>query len=144
MKAGDLVFVRGTSLISRLIRLFDKGEFSHVAVAVSETEIIEINWNMKSKIVPFHYDNYEIVDLKLTDSERKHVSAYSKGLTGIWYDYTQILGYLIMNNKFNNPRYLICSELAYTILFEINRLPKGSNKDVTPNGLYKLLKDEGY
>lgn len=138
MRAGDIIFVQGSSPISRLVRLFDKGKFSHVAIAVSETHVIETNWNMKSKIVEFHYEDFELVRLQLSDNQRKIVPAVALKYEGKWYDYLQIISY-IFQSRLNNPRHLICSELVYNILSEVGYVEDGLSIDVTPNELYKIL-----
>jgi hypothetical protein len=141
MKAGDIIFVRGDSLLSKIIRFFDEGIFSHVAIAVSETEVIEANWNMKSNIVPFHYDNYEIVSLDLTNVQRSNVKKEASKLEGRWYDYIQIIGYMF-NRRINNPRNLICSELVYLILSRIDFIDDKNIRECTPNELYRYLKGD--
>jgi Permuted papain-like amidase enzyme, YaeF/YiiX, C92 family len=142
MKAGDVIFVRGTSIISRLVRFFDKGKFSHVAIAISETEVIETNWNMRSKIVKFHYEDYEIVSLNLTDSQRDRIPAIASRLEGKLYDYLQVIGY-IFKSRLNNPRHLICSELVYNILSEVGYNHDELTRDITPNELYAILNRQG-
>lgn len=139
MKAGDIIFVRGDSLISRLVKLVDKGSFSHVAIAVSETEVIEANWNMKSSVVKFHYEDYEIVELNLTDNQRKQVPVVASSLVGKWYDYIQVIAY-IFQSRINNPRQLICSELVYNILYSIDYMKDPNLVDIKPNELYHILK----
>ncbi|MFR7272437.1 hypothetical protein ACLVL5_06035 [Streptococcus pneumoniae] len=142
MKAGDIVFVRGNSLVSRLVRLFDRGKFSHVAIAVSDSEVIESNWNMKSKVVPFHYDDYEIVTLELSVNQRRRIPIVAKKYEGRMYDYLQVIAY-IFKGRLNNPRHLICSELVYNILSEVGYIHDDSLRDITPNELYTLLADRG-
>lgn len=138
MRAGDIIFVQGTSLISRLVRLVDKGKFSHVAIAVSETHVIETNWNMKSKIVEFHYEDFELVRLQLSDNQRDSVPAIALNYEGKWYDYLQVLSY-IFQSRLNNPRHLICSELVYNVLSEVGYVNDELYSDVTPNELYEIL-----
>lgn len=139
MRAGDVIFVRGAGLVSKLVLLFDKGSFSHVAIAVSESEVLETNWNMKSKIVKFHYTDYEEIDLLLSDNQRKNISMISIKYEGKMYDYLQILSY-VLRRRLNNPRHLICSELVYSLLREIEYIKDESLKDSTPNELYEILK----
>jgi hypothetical protein len=52
MNIGDLIFVRSNSLMSKTIKAFD-GEFSHVAVAMSNNRILESEGMTKSRVVPF-------------------------------------------------------------------------------------------
>lgn len=138
MRAGDVVFVRGNSIISKLIRLFDKGRFSHVAIAVSDTHVIETNWNMKSRVVEFKYKDFELVRLPLTEDQRIRVAVEAKMLEGVPYDYIQIL-FLMFSSRLNNPRHFICSELVYTVLRNVGYLNDTYLRDSTPNELYKAL-----
>lgn len=138
MKAGDIVFVRGTSIISKIVRFFDKGKFSHVAIAVNENEVIESNWNMRSKIVKFHYKDYELTHLNLTDLQRQRIPVIAKKYEGKWYDYLQVISY-IFTSRLNNPRHLICSELVYNILSEVGYVNDKLDMDITPNELYEIL-----
>lgn len=149
MKAGDIVFVRGNSLISKMVRLFDKGEFSHVAIAVSDTEVLEANWNIKTRITDFYFKDYEILDLGLTNEERKLIKEASPYLVGRYYDFPQITWYMIgklfsfdAKNRFNSPNNLICSEVIFYLLSEIGWLDEALDidPDVTPNELYAILK----
>lgn len=142
VRAGDIIFVRGTSFISKLVRLFDGGSYSHVAIAVSSSHVIETNWYMKSKIVEFNYEDYDIVSLALTDSQRQQVPLVASKLEGIMYDYQLILGY-IFKRQLNNPRHLICSELVYLLLHRIGYVQDEAVRDITPNELYKYLIDRG-
>lgn len=142
MKPGDIIFVRGNSIISKAVRLFDKGRFSHVAVAVSDTHVIETNWNMRSRIVPFYYEDFELVRLDLTEKQRMMVPVAAKKLEGRFYDYLQILGILLFS-RVNSPRYLICSELVYYVLKGVGYLTDERLQDATPNELYTALTAEG-
>lgn len=150
LKAGDIIFVRGSSPLSKIVRYFDKGRFSHVAIAVSETHIFEADWYTRATIREFHFqDNeYEIVDLGLTKEERDVIVHHSINLVGKWYDFPQIAWYIgkkLMNlkgrNKLNSPNMLICSEAVYLFLEETGRIPCANdlNVDVTPNELYRQL-----
>lgn len=144
MKSGDVVFVRGNSSISSLIRLFDKGEFSHVAIYVSDKEVLEAQYFTKSSIVPFHFSDYEIVDLNLTNEQRKQISEIAPSLTGKQYDYVQILQYIIRKIfkefKWNNPNNMICSEIVDILLYTVGAIPEHDYLgNMTPNELYNYL-----
>lgn len=136
MKAGDILFVRGHSPISRAIRLFDSGEFTHVAIAVSDTHILEAQYFTKTRITPIYFNDYEVVRLDLPEHE---LLKNSIQLVGRWYDYLQIVGYMIKHRR-NNPNNLICSELVATILYRLEKVEDYSKvKDLTPNELYQYL-----
>lgn len=140
MKAGDIVFVRGKTLISKLVRIFDKGEFSHVAIAVSETHILEAQYFIRSRITPVYFNDFKIVPLELTEIERIELIKLAISLVGKWYDYAQILGYLL-NKEINNSNYYICSEMIANILFKLGKIENFSEvMNLKPNELYKFLK----
>jgi hypothetical protein len=148
MKCGNIVFVRGNSLLSKAIEHFD-GKFSHVFLCLSENAILEAQYSTKSCIVPFHYQNqeYEIVDLNLSRSQKQRVQELGLSLIGKKYDYIQIISYLIRDiidrdfKIINNPNNLICSEVIEIILQDIGIIPNDKKlRDMTPNGLYRYLK----
>jgi hypothetical protein len=148
MKSGDIVFVRGNSLISWLIKLFDHGQFSHVAIAVSDNEVLEAEYNTKTRITPFYFTDYEIVDLGLSDEQRKRVEKLAPKLTNFRYDFLEIVTIAIRNifdRKFkiwNSPRAYICSELVEFVLSDIGVIPKDKDlKNITPNELRRYLNE---
>lgn len=136
MKSGDIIFVRGHSPISSAIKYFDRGEFSHVCMAVSSTHIIEAEYGMKSSIVPYHYKDVKIISLQLDSDKIEQLVKAAIELTGKRYDYIQILGY-VFSEKWGSPNKLICSELVYELLKVIG-IDAGS-RFIEPNELYTLL-----
>jgi hypothetical protein len=148
MNTGDIVFIRGKNWISKLIRFFDKGEFSHVAVFVSKNEIIEAQYTTEARIVPFTYKDYEVINMNMTTSQMEFVRILSKDIEGTRYDLKQILLLFIKLvfglgglGKFNDMKQLACSELAGVFLMETGY---GGEEliDMTPNELYRYLKSE--
>ena len=148
MRPGDVVFVEPETLIGRIISWFD-GRFAHVAIAVSESEILETNYFINTKIRPLKYKKIEIMPLNLTDEQRKRVPTIAKSLVGRRYDYfqlfwlfiKQLLGLRGLKNIFNTPSMLICSELVVVVLKEIGYIPNYEIlSDVAPNELYRYLK----
>lgn len=157
MKKGDIIFVQGKGIISKIIRMFDRGKFSHVAIAVSESKIIEADVDTKVAIRPLSMDKYrlvEIVDLELTFKQREEVIRSALRMIGTKYDYIQLLWYALRKifgfkgrNRLNNPRYVICSEMVFRVLNEAGILEDlGIDEsyedgiDLTPNELYDLVK----
>ena len=151
IKTGDIIFVRGDGIFSPIIRFFDKGRFSHCCVAISNTHIVEAQYFNNVKIRPFYYgDNeIEIIDLGLNEEQKRIVISIALQLTGKWYDYRQLVGYVFKRifikdgkNILNNPNNLICSELVSQILLETGFiLPHEKVSDLTPNQLYNYLKN---
>lgn len=148
MKCGNIVFVRGTDILSKIIEHFD-GKFSHVFLCLSDNVILEAQFRAKSNIVPFHYQNteYEVIDLNLTRSQKARIQELALSLVGKNYDYIQILSYLIRDTIdkdfkiLNNPNNLICSEVIEIILQDIGIIPNDKKlRDMTPNELFRYLK----
>lgn len=132
-------------MVSKAIRFYDEGEFSHVAIAVSDTHIFEAQYYTRARIVKMHYKDYEVVSLSLTDREQAKLRVICGILRGKWYDYVQIFGYLLRHyfgldvGKLNNPNNLICSEALALILYTLDKTDELWDI-VTPNELYFLLK----
>lgn len=150
IKAGDVIFVKNNNwLTTKLITFFDNGRFSHVCIATSDTHVIEAQYGTKARIIPFYYgqDEYVVLDLNLSKEETEKVLSVALSMTGKWYDYPQLIGYVFKkifrlkgNNIFNNPNNWICSELVYHILLSIGKIkPSEELDDLTPNQLYNFL-----
>lgn len=157
MNKGDIVFVKGKSIISKTIMAFDKGKFSHCGIAVSDSKMIEAEYSHRTGVVDFNpsnYLDYEVINLGLTATQRESVRRESLAMVGKKYDFGQIVWYVIGDlfnikgkNRFNNPNNLICSELVYIVLNNSNVLDDlgivesfSNGIDLTPNQLYDLLK----
>lgn len=157
MKRGDIVFVQGKGFIANIVRYFDRGKFSHCAIAISDTRVIEADVDTKVAVRPFvesEYSAIEVVDLGLTLNQRKRVINSSMKMLGTRYDYIQLLWYGLRKvfdfkgkNRLNNPKYVICSELVFIALDEAGiledlRIKEAFNNgiDLTPNELYDLVK----
>jgi hypothetical protein len=150
IEIGSLLFVRGDSLISKLIEKIDGGSFSHVCIVLSEKgSILEAQRFTKSRIVPIYFDDYEIINLNLTDDQKDKLVKLAVDLVGIRYDYKQVFCELIekilKKELFpNNPKNMMCSELVTYLLLQIGYL-KSTDEidkflDFTPNELYEYLK----
>jgi hypothetical protein len=157
LKQGDLVFVQGKGLVARIIRFFDKGTFSHVAIAINPYQVIEADIDTKVAVRHFEktkYNKVEVIDLGLNFKQRQSVYLKSLEYLDTKYDYIQLLWYglrKIFNlkgvNKLNSPHNFICSELVYIVLDEAGILENLGIKDrfhngtdLTPNELYDLVK----
>lgn len=151
IKTGDIIFVRGTSIISKIIRFFDKGRFSHACIAISNTHILEAQYLKKVSIKPFYYGKkqIEIIDLGMNEEQKRKVISIGLSLTGTWYDYPQLIYYVFKKlfklegrNFLNNPNNLICSELINQILLTTGYIKSNEKvEDLTPNQLYNFLKN---
>ncbi|HET6872157.1 MAG TPA: hypothetical protein VFH42_04130 [Sporolactobacillaceae bacterium] len=148
MRAGDVIFERGSGFLADTIRYFDDGPYSHVAIAVSDTEILEAQFGVRSRIVPLYFYDYEIIDCGFTDAQRERIKENANRLVGKKYDYLQIAWYVLRkwlglkgHNFLNNPAMLICSECVFDDL-ELSHVLGHTlyiNSDVTPNELFNYL-----
>lgn len=134
MQAGDIIFVRGNSLISKIIRHFDNGEFTHVAIALDDKHVVEADRFKRVSIAHLKYNDYEIVSLPV-DAFFIAEKAFSS--IGRRYDYVQIVSYMFRKffktGVINDPSALICSELVAEVL-DMQELLNS-----TPNELYTAL-----
>lgn len=157
MRRGDVVFVQGKGIISRIIRYFDEGKFSHCAIVASHDKAIEADYNTRVALRRFQKSKYniiEVIDLGLTWDQRSSVYKSAMGHIGKRYDYVQLLWYMIRkvfrvkgHNRLNNPKHLICSELVFLVLDEMGVLDELKIRDsffrgidLTPNELYDLVR----
>lgn len=147
MRPGDVVFVRGKGSISKIIRWFDKGEFTHVAIAISDTRVIEAQRFVKTQVVEMNYEDYEVLDLHLFPEQRARCIVEAYKFTGTRYDYPQIAWYMVKkvfrikgSYPANNPNTLICSELVSRVLFATGLVEESDTLyELTPNQLYDTL-----
>lgn len=147
MRAGDIVFVKGTSWISRIIRWIDEGEFTHVGIAFSETELIEAQRFTRVRIYPLGDVEHTVASLSVTERERSRMLIEAQNLLGTRYDYLQIIGYIVRklfgrkgSGRFNSPNKLICSELVSRAVYAAGITNKKDELyDLTPNQLYDYL-----
>lgn len=148
MKCGDIIFVYGeTPIISPLIRLFDRGKFSHVCICVSEDNyILEADIFIKSQIVPMRYKKYEIVRLNLTQEQIKKIPDIASKLEGIQYDYLLVFWYFLksifnLKKPWKSPRREICSELVDLVLYDIGAISEEEYLSAeSPNMMYERMK----
>jgi hypothetical protein len=152
MKTGDIIFTKSKSPISWLIRIFDNNsKWSHCTIMVSDNdEMLEAQYYVNSRIVPFYFEDYEVISLGLSDEQRKRIQELALTLVGKKYDLFQIVSIFVRNvfNKkskiINNPNQYICSEIVEKLLQEVNAIPQGiSLLDMTPHELYDYLKALG-
>lgn len=128
----NVYFVRGHSLIAKLIRFFDKGKgFTHVAIGLPNDNLHVLDSQYLYGVRPrhFRFSDYEIVKVQLDINK-----VYQR--IGEKYDFRLFLYFAFRVGKpWDTPHQLICSELvADAIGLE--------NTYLTPNQLYEILTKE--
>lgn len=149
MKAGDVVFLKPTGFIGWAITKIDGGPYSHVAIAVSETHIIEAQYHTKSRIYPVYTGrSVTVMDLGLTDLQRAMITHNAIAITGKWYDYKLLVHYFVKNvfkwnlkAIWNSQNNLICSELVAGLLLSVDWDGAEGlvDKNITPRELFEYL-----
>lgn len=143
LKPGDIIFVRGHSFLADEIRHYDPGEFSHVCIAVSSSEIFEARGGTLSHETKFKYKDYEVISTNLSEIEIGRLVTLCKMLRWKPYDYIQDLGYVFHDlfgipvERFNDRDALICSEAIALVLYLLGKLDQPM-PNITPNQLFKL------
>jgi hypothetical protein len=112
---------------------------------VNEYEMLEAQYLRKSNIVPFYFENYEVISLGLSDEQKLKIKELAPKLVGHQYDYIQVLSYLAREffkhfRIINSPKSYICSEIVEILLQEVGAIPSDKHlTDLSPNELYKYL-----
>ena len=109
-------FYRGTSLVSKLIRFFTRGPYSHVAIQTDDGRIFEA-WHSPAKVRVIYdfgegHEPGTRVDLfELTMSFPEKAVAHLEHSVGRRYDFKGVLGFLTKRTS-DDRRACFCSELA--------------------------------
>lgn len=118
--SSQLLFFKGISLISRHIRLFTWGEYSHVGVLTSDGRLIEA-WHkggvIENDLEEAPHTPGTIVDVYgiLTDFNEEVFLSELRSEVGKGYDYFGIVNFIRRKNANNWDRWF-CSELVHAKL----------------------------
>lgn len=126
-----IIFSKTNTLLSRLIRFFDKGRWSHVSILIDDYHIVDSRFPKGVRIRHFDLANYEVVTVKGDIEEAlEHVGKRYDLFIFIWY------GIRYGDKPWNNPNEMICSELIAEAVHDQNL------KGMTPNEQYVYLKTQ--
>lgn len=137
MKKGDLIFVRRNNWLGKLIRYFDKGEFSHVAIMLDPDSLTVLDARLFGGVKPrgFDFNDYEIVSVEGDIDKAVNLIGlkYDKALF-IWHGIKYLASKVGLSIKVqNNPKEMICSEyVAYY-------MGRGDLFNKKPNEIYREL-----
>lgn len=148
MRPGDVIFMKPSNWIGRTVTRIDGGPYSHVAIAVSSTHIIEAQGFRRSRIWPVYGKDVLVLDLGLSDEQREQIVHNAISITGRWYDYRLIAGYFIKHTwnfeikaLWNSKNALICSELVASLLLSVGYMGAKvfSHENISPRELLEIL-----
>lgn len=136
-----LAFYKGKSIVSKLIRWFTRGDYSHVAVMFNDGFIVEA-WHNPSKVRTISHlgEGHEVgtvVDLYEVHLKDEYAARLEcvKSL-GLKYDFLGVLGFVARWTKGSKSK-LFCSELAMKVCAAGNTplLERISAYKVSPSAL---------
>jgi cell wall-associated NlpC family hydrolase len=88
LQVGDIIFVKGDDLISRVIEFAENGPYSHVAIYAGNGQVIEAQGG---RTIGFNnlsvYKNYDVGRVDMTDFQREALIRYAKTQFGKRYDW---------------------------------------------------------
>lgn len=148
IEIGDVLLVKGKGLVSFLVKLFTRSKYSHVALAVSNNRVIEIDWKYRLQIRSIEHEEYDVYRLNrgLTNEETFIILSYVYSLIGSKYDFSKIfsLVFEILFSRrgkriFDNPNKFICSDIIDSAYQKIgvDLVPHYADQDTTPDDLSK-------
>ena len=156
MKTGDiLLFFGGDDLIDREIDHYEKSVFTHAAIAINKTEIVEAWWEGVRTATLDGRGPYAIFETitPLNPIQQTGIEMYARGCVGKRYNYPGIFGFLVRewfglkHNPFGSIHSLWCSQLVFDVyrVIGLNLLPGLDEEDITPADLAnsKLLMRKG-
>lgn len=135
LQAGDMVFFKSVSVVSRLVSKVTFGKVSHVAIAYDEATLFETDgkWGkaMFTKAVDRMHKEVEVYRFKnLLEEQREEIQFLCHGFEGTPYSFLdiavkgmtfwlhpKIAGQLA--SFVGNKKHMICNELVARIMYEV-------------------------
>lgn len=145
MQTGDILLIKGKGILSSAVRFVDKGKYTHVAIALTETKILEAQYFTRSRIISNPYKDYDIIRLDLSNVDKQDILKLAVELSGSWYDYKKIIG-ILLRKPWDNPNTMICSELIGIMLYHLGyeqELSLEYMASLTPHTLHEYLIQKG-
>lgn len=151
---GDVIFVKGTGLVSRMIRFVTGGEWSHCAIFLDDNTLLETEWSTKCRIINIEDTDYlekehEVISIPLTQEQKELLQVVTYMTLGKKYDFWLILKLLIKclfrtKIKKNSYETLVCSELVGYVLLSLGifTYDEVHIANTSPSELYDILKEK--
>jgi hypothetical protein len=155
LETGDIILEKGEDVIDKGISWFTDSPYTHVAMVIHENFNLLIESHFWSGVHIIHLneipDKYDVLRIKggLNSIQKEKIFKPMLESIGNKYDLPQIFGYLFSGlfkgkNMFNNPNYIICSELIDIVYNEIDidLVPDMYLGDIKPSDIAKCDKLE--
>lgn len=149
MEKFDLVFYKGNSFVSKIVRKITKSEYSHVALVLDEYHLLEADWRKPLSIrhISYKTQEYDVFRVEeLTEKQKEYIKEFMMDTLNTPYDFTLILAHLLNYffkvKLFHSPYRYDCSEwidLAF-LYAGVDLLPMTKSSTVTPAELSKSPK----
>jgi uncharacterized protein YycO len=148
LEVGDIVLVKPSGLLARIISFLTKSDYSHTAIVFDPEEglIMDTDWvaTNLSLLKIYNQRGYDIFRLKegLSENNKQKVKKWIIDNIGVPYDYLQLFSFtnrfvLGIKKIINLPDKYICSEMADRMYqsIGIDLVPEFSTGDVAPEDL---------
>lgn len=116
----QIALYQGKSLISKAIRWQTRGVYSHAAIILPDTTIVEAWHNpAKVRLITTLSDGHtpgttvDIFDVATSEQQRDDISVFARMQMGKPYDFAAIARFMSRRNK-DNPDKWFCSELVFS------------------------------
>lgn len=141
---GDLIFVRGSGFIARMIEDVTRSKYSHVAIYVGYGQVFEAQGMRTAGYRPLldYNGSYDVVCTDRTPSEVFKGIAWLKQQKGREYSYWSIFVIAVkklfgIDIPWHEGREIICSRLARDYVYQLGYpIP---DVDMTPEEVYEWM-----
>jgi|GEM_PF-1822918 len=121
MNQYDIVFYKGKSPISNIIKMFTKSKYSHVALVLDKYHLFETNWSHPAQInhIKYRTKDYDIYRYKshLTNRQKVLIDDYIQSVLDSKYDFKFLFSRglkILFNVKIKDDKSrMTCDELVY-------------------------------
>jgi hypothetical protein len=140
----DILFYKGSSWISRLIKAETSSEYSHVALVIDPLHVVETDWRYPLRINHINYksSDFDIYRVDLSIMEREKMLEFIYMSLNVKYDYDEILK-IFLNNKLklnlrDDDNFYTCASWIYSVFLSAGKnLVPMSSDIVSPQALIR-------
>lgn len=157
VKTGDMLFVNGNSIISRIIKKVTFGEVNHVGIVYDKETIFEtdLSWGKAEFHKLDRYDNKKVIIVRMRKLEdRVSIKELCEKYNGTPYSIVDIATNLLFSGlkdqireKFvrtlGTKKFMICSEMSAKILYEASGYkPFAKYEGLTPQDILQIVRQD--